>query len=221
MSPFRPPPSACSPPVWVAQSPRDLAIRSIEAWTSLLEADALAGAGGLRLGDQKVGLVVLSQLDHLACQGLEPLAKRLLAGLLSSAQVPERAHDRPLEVGQGIGAILGRELLQQGRALLVQRTAHELRDLLLDGSIAAAIEVVRDPLGQLLVAGLQRPGQPLAQFGRMALELRANVVHLGGHVLTVQHPRSDLDRVSHGPRGLLPGLRSLAHHPRGSLVGDR
>ena len=78
-----------------------------------------------------------------------------------------------------------------------------------------------DPLGELLVAGLERPREALPQLAGMALELGPHVVHLGGRVLAVQHPGTDLDRVHHRAGGFLAPLHALADDPRGALVGDR
>ncbi len=157
VSPFLPPPSACSPPVCVAQSPRERAMRSIATWTRSSKLSPLRVPAASASATRSVGLIVLSQLDHFARQGLEPLSKRLLVGLLARAEVAKGAHDRALEVRERVGAVLGGELLQKGRPLLVERAADLLCDLLLDRAVTAAVEAVRDPLGELLVAGLERP----------------------------------------------------------------
>src|SRR4029079_6022635 len=117
----------------------------------------------------------LAQLDHFTRQGLEPLPKRLLTRPLARTEVTERTDDRALEVGEGIGPVLVGELLQQLHPLLLERSSHELRDLLLDRAVAATVEVVRDPFGQPLVARLQRAREALAQLATLAFEFRAYV----------------------------------------------
>jgi hypothetical protein len=186
----------------------------------ILEGEALASAHRLDLSDHAVRLVVLAQLHDLAGQRLDALAKRLLPGLLTGAQVAERAHDRPLEIGERIGPILGRELPHQGNALLVERPAQELGDVLLHGAVAACVEARGDAIGELLIAGLERPGQPVAQLGRVALELGADVVHLGGRTLALQHPGPDLDGVPDGLHRRLAGLGPFAYELGRTAIVD-
>ena len=60
----------------------------------------------------------------------------------------------------------------------------------------------------------------LARSPGRALELTPHVVDLSRHILTIEHPGADLDRVDHGPAGFLAAVRPLANDPRGALVGD-
>ncbi len=85
----------------------------------------------------------------------------------------------------------------------------------------AAVEGRRDPLGEQLVAGLERPAEPLAQLRRLTLELRPHVVGLGGGALALEHPGADLDRVAHRLGGRVAGLGALADELRGAGVLDR
>ena len=89
------------------------------------------------------------------------------------------------------------------------------------GAVPPGVEALGDPLGQLLVAGFERPDEALAQLGGVALELRPDVVHFGGGALTLEDASPDLDRVSDGLRGRLPTLRPLPDDPGRALIGDR
>jgi hypothetical protein len=58
-------------------------------------------------------------------------------------------------------------------------------------------------------------------LARGALELRAHVIDLRPHVLSIQNPSADLDRVGDRARRLLADLGALADHARRALVADR
>jgi hypothetical protein len=107
---------------------------------TVLEAEPLAGADRLRLGHHAIRLLVLARFHDLAGKRLDALAKRLLPALLPRAQVAEGAHDRALELRQRIGAVLGRELPHQRDALLLERAAQQLVDVLLYRAVAAGVE---------------------------------------------------------------------------------
>ena len=79
----------------------------------------------------------------------------------SSSALKPRS-DGGLEVGEWIGAVLGREELRDLHPLLLKRFPDELVDFLLDGAVAVAVESLGDPLRELLVARLEHLREPLA-----------------------------------------------------------
>ncbi len=175
----------------------------------------------LGLGDHLVGFVAAAQLLDLAAQLGDDAPVLLALGLLAGAELAVDLDHRVLEVEQRVRALLRREELEQRLALLDQRLPDELVDVLLDRAVAAAVEGLGDPLGESLVARLERPGEPLAQLARLALELGPDVVDLGGGALALEHPGADLDRVADRLAGRVPGLGALAHELGGAPVLDR
>src|SRR5918997_7162280 len=121
-------------------------------------------------------------------------------------------------------AVLGGELAEQIGARLLERPAHQLPELVLNGGVAVAAEVAGDELAELLGVRVERLGhrprvlaeeafelilhvlgdrtrlvgeRPL-DLARELLELALDEVDLGAGGLAIEHARADLERVANG-----------------------
>ena len=208
---------------------RDLLDRLVDA---LLEAEALAGAGLLGLGQAQIALVALEldadalgQLPDLRVQrpvllrvALAELGELLAMALLG---IEHRLGGAHLRGHERVARILGGEHLLELLLLMLDRGDEHLLDLALDGVGPLDVEVLGDVLDDLGAALLERAAEILAELADPLLEHALHVVDVGGRSLGVDHPGADLDRLGDGLGRRGPGLGPLADDLGRPLVGDR
>ena len=245
VSPFFPPPSAPSPPVWAEASPRVAAIRSSARSTLSsklrplrVPASSASASASRPWSSPESSAVFASRLVELRLELLVALVLALLALLRPLA---DRRQDR----AQRVVLVLGGEPAHE---LLVALLEHPL-DLGLDRPLAVLAEGGGDLLGQPVAVGVERlaeraGGLVVAEHAAQALldpldgllvllldrlavgvrdllELAPHVVDLDRRVLAVEHPGADLDRAANrADRAPRPPADALADDPRGRLVGD-
>jgi hypothetical protein len=239
-SPFLPPPSAPSAPVWEAESPRADATASTAAKTRSLEVEPLAGARCLGLGERLVALGALDEDADLLLEAgdlalhparLRPVALGELASLL--AMDLAKLLDLLAMAILGLEELLDGSLLDRGQwavlggqgavqlLLLVARGGHEhLLDLALDRIGTLDVEPIGDPAGDLGAALVEGLGEITAQLPDLLLEHPLHVVDVGGGALGVDDPGADLDRLGDRLRCGGTGLGPLPDDVRGAFVGD-
>ena len=203
-----------------------------ELVNELLERAALPGTGLLGLAELHVVLAFVEQASDLLAQlGDLPVHRaRLLRVCLAHALdlahvallgVEHRLAEARLDREQGVGAVLGRERLQQRVAMLARLRRHDLLDLRLHGVASLGAKGRGDPLGELLGALLERAAELAVELSEPLLELVAHVVDVRGGRLAVEHPSADLDRLAdrlgRGPSR----LGAVADQPRRALVLHR
>jgi hypothetical protein len=201
----------------------------------LLEGPALRGAAPGLGGDLLRGDLVAAEALDLQPQrgdGLRHLRQPL--GLLVRALLHDRER-RALEAGERVVLGVGRELLAQVLAHGDARLGEQRLDAVLHRDRGLVAEVALERLGDvpvlraehlvdLLVQALGDAPRPLDELGvqppRRPLELRLDELGVHPHVLAVDDPRADLDRVDDHLRGVLAGLLPCAHERHRGLVVD-
>ncbi len=243
VSPFFVPPAPVSAPVCsgdVAEAVGDVLEDAVNA---LLEREALAGAGLLRLGERRVTSLPLEQHGELLLEAgdlllapvrlllvaLDQGASQVLAGLLQLGHLalvalvgfaacvllPDLHRD------QRVARILGRQHLGQLGLLELDRGLQHGLDLTLDRVGALVVEVLGDPLRDLLAAVLELLLHLRAEPAHALLELVLHVIDVRRRALRVDYAGADLDRLRDRLDGGNAGLVALAYHLGRALVGDR
>ena len=205
------------------------AIRSNALVDALLEAEALAGAGGLCLGDALVGILALQQARNLLLEaghlGPHPLGRLVVAlaeelelGPVAGFALERRLADPELHGDQRIRRVFGGQRADQLGLRLLDEPGDRVADLRLNALITA--EGLRQLFGHRLRAGLDRAAELLLELAGHRLDLAPHVVDVGRRLLAIEHTGADLDHLHDGVRRRLAGLGTLADDPRGGLVGD-
>ena len=157
-----------------ADRPRDAAIRSIARVDPLLEAEALAGAASSAsasaVGSASAARVALSARPTSRGQRLDPLAVRLRASAAGGGARASRDARTiaPLKSRRGLDSVLGREGFVRAPSAGVEWRAETISLICCwTEPSALGVEGVRDPLGELLVARLERTRRARYRARRM------------------------------------------------------
>ncbi len=186
----------------------------------LLEAEPLASAGVLGLGDALVAFAAFLELDDLTRERFDSLAVCLLVRLPLDVRGLQGADHAGLEVSQWVRPSLRGEQPADRQTLLLAGLGDDLPDLRLHRVAALGPEAGGDLLGQALDRGVGLLGELLADLAEPAAQLRPHVIDVGCRLLAVEDAGADLDRLAYRVRRGLAELLTFADEMRGALVVD-
>jgi hypothetical protein len=129
--------------------------------------------------------------------------------------------DSKLQADERIARVLCCQHLQEVLSVLPSLVADDLADLRLDRVAPLKAERSRELLRERFGALLEGATEPLIELPEPCLQLAADIVDVHRRFLAVEHPRTDLDRLTDGVGGRLAELLTLAHEVSGALVVDR